>query len=250
MYLPVALTPGMWGVDTSAKLTAALLDELLATDLHAVFPAAPKGTFASFVGRYGPLPGNSAAEDIDPQERLLIATRKVILILFQHVRGGSWLATGPQGAADAAYVATYAKAAGYAPVDGYPTPSIFKDMESVANPGPQALECMQQFMQTMQGLGFQPPGYNGFDCGITPDQWAALNTPVMCDAGDRKPPTGKAFVIKQHAQVKIGGVYFDVDEVLPNPELAGVVYGMAEVDVEQAPPTDPNPHLDPSGPAA
>jgi hypothetical protein len=28
------------------------------------------------------------------------------------------------------------------------------------------------------------------------------------------------------------------------------VYGMAVVDVEQAPPTDPNPHLDPSGPAA
>ncbi len=250
LYLPVALTPGMWGVDTTYKLTLqpGLLDKLCAVDLHDYCPAAPKATPIDFFGRYVPLPGNEPGWDIDGTERAEIAARKRLLLLFQHVRGGSWTASAAQGAADAVFGTNYAKAHGYAPVPGYPPPAVIKDMESVGNPGPDAVACMQQYIIAARAAGFQPPGYEGFDSGLTTAQWAAMGVPVMSDYGARTPPPGRGFAIKQHPQVKIFGIEFDVDEVLP--DLTGdLIYGMGAVDVEIA--DDPgDPHVDPSGAAA
>ena len=246
MYAPVALTPGLWGVDTSARLTPALLDQLLTVDLHDFCASAPKGTAIDFFGRYVPLPYNGVGNDVTSAELQAIAARKRKVVLFQHVRAGSWMASPQQGADDAVHAAAYAKSVGYAPLDGYPGPAIVKDMESVANPGPAAVGCMRSYIDAMQAHGFQAPGYCGFASGLTPAQWSALGVPVMSDFGQRQPPPGRGFAIKQHPEVVIFGVRFDVDEILA--DLTGAfVYAMGDIEINE--PSPPEPHIDPTGPS-
>jgi hypothetical protein len=144
-----------------------------------------------------------------------------------------------QGAADAMHVVAHARSVGYVPYLGDPPPAIIKDMENLANPGPNAVACMQAYMRVLRTAGYQAPGYCGFNSGLTPEQWTAMVTPVMSDFGPRKPPPGRGFAIKQHAQVKIFGTDFDLDEVLV--DLTGdQIVAMGNVELND--PSPPEPH--------
>ena len=218
-YVPIALD-GCWGVDTSAKLSASAIQALAsATVLGQPIRAVCRYVF------FGPPKGG----DIDELELERIRTAGLVLWLAQHVRSGSWVASGPLGAVDGQWAVRNALAAGYAPVAASPPPALCLDMESVRNPGPDAVAHALQWRDVVALAGFRPVVYIGFDCGLTPAELATLGVPIWSDYGTRVPPPGRGFAGKQHSQTTVAGVGVDPDEF--HADMAGeCVYGMGEAD--------------------
>ena len=176
MLLPTEI-PDCWGVDTSGPISPARLAMLLRVDLHDFYEGCPSGTGVGFFGRYGPLPGVNPGADITRGELALLAPHAPV-VLFQHVRFDHWIASAAQGAADGSHLASYVKGEGYAPVDGYPAPSLIKDCEAVGNPGPSCVAATQAFGDAVAGLGFGRSAYRGFDPGLSDAEFAALGWPL------------------------------------------------------------------------
>jgi hypothetical protein len=191
-----------WGCDTNTKLTAAGAAALARADYN--------GHPMRFVWRYVPLPGNSAAGDIDAVELDAIVGAGLLLLLVQHCRKGSWLASGDQGRGDGALAAAHAKGAGY--VDGG---CIALDLESVANGGlPVAAHC-DAWCQAVIAGGYRPVVYVGFSCGLTPDQLYELPfvDRYWSDYGQRRVST-RGFCCRQYPQTTIAGISVDPDQAL------------------------------------
>ena len=226
---PIAI-PLVWGFDTSGKITPAMLEVLTRVDMHEFFPEAPVGTRPRILSGYCPLPGNAPGWDLTGADVALRASAGYLVLAFQHVRGGSWVATAAQGLLDGQYACEYLEAIGYRGAVGGLLPSAIKDCESVANPGPGAVSAMQAFKAACMTSGKLGAGaYNGFDSGLTPQQFADLGIPIARDAGDRSPPPGRGFAYEQRPQVVVGGMTFD--PVCARPDLAGDAFiGMGDAD--------------------
>ena len=239
MLLPVQI-PDVWGVDTSSPISPARLAVLMTVDLRDFYPGAPKGSGVGFFGRYGPLPGVNPGQDISRAELALLAPRAPV-VLFQHVRFDHWIASAAQGTADAQHLAAHALSVGYAPVDGYPAPSLIKDCEAVGNPGPACVACTQAFHDAIDAASYGPSAYRGFDPGLTDAQFAALGCPLCSSTPVNPPPPGRGFAYCQVRQVVIDGQSFDV--AWHRADLAGArLVGIADITM------DVEPHVDPSGP--
>ncbi len=221
-----------WGFDTSAKITPALLAALMRVDMHDYFPEAPKATPPGVLGRYGPLPENGPGNDLDAAELDMLASVATVVV-FQHVRAGSWIASAQQGQADAEHILQYLQSIGWSGAA-----HVVKDCESCANSG---LSAMQAFMQACAAWDALGAAYNGFAAGITPEQFAALGVPVARDAGDRTPPPGRGFCYEQRPQVMIAGTYFD-PVCTTNDLLGQSLIGMA---APRAADGGPDLHVDP-----
>ena len=218
-YLPVALD-GVWGVDTAHKLSS--------SDIQALSTATVLGRPIRAVCRYvffGPPKGG----DIDEQELQRIRSAGLVLWLAQHCRSGSWVASGPLGAADGQWAVRNALGAGYGPVAGAPPPALCLDLESVRNPGPDAVAHALQWRDVVALAGFRPVVYIGFDAGLTLSEQALLGVPLWSDFGPRSPPPGRGFAGKQHPQCVVRGIGVDPDEF--HADLMGeAIYGMGEAD--------------------
>ena len=242
-YAAVTIPDGVWGVDTSGKLTAALLDKLLSTDLHTLCPAAPPGTFVEVILRYVGLHG-PARGDIDPDELALILNhpKRPILMLVQHVLAGSWTASLALGTQHGQAAAADAKAAGY-DASQYGALSLICDMESLANEGAPVLAYVSGRLSVTAGDGFGPGVYKGFDDGVTGQQLLDLNCPLWAAPGQASLPGGATFAALQHGQVTIGGMDYDIDEFHIDSRGHAFV-GLQYVDLADIISSDP--HIDPS----
>lgn len=177
--------------------------------------------------------------DIDPAELNAIRLAGLTLLLVQHVRSGSWEASQSLGTQDAVWATRNARAAGYAPVEGCPAPCLALDMESLRNPGPDAVAHAVAWCDVVSRDGFRPVVYEGFDCGLTASELAALGVPLWSDFGPRTPPPGRGFCCKQASEVVVAGVTIDPDHAYP--DLTGeALVGMGEVaEVNVEGPGDP-----------
>jgi hypothetical protein len=186
-------------VDTAGKMTAALI--------QAVSAAGYTG-----IARYVPLPGVSAAKDIDAAELNSILEAGLGLLLVQHSRYPNWDPTQASGVKDAQSALQYAKAAGY-PTNAH----IFLDLEGVrvGTTSADMLAFANDWANTIVGVGYSAGCYVGYDVPLNADQLyydlAKINS-YWSDMGPRA-VSERGFAIKQQAQVVIGGQDFDPDVV-------------------------------------
>lgn len=239
--VPVTL-PTCWGVDTSIRLTEEQYIKLWTTDLRTYSAAARHASpnaavFPDFIGRYGPLYGNGVGQDLTSGE-LVVATqtaqaagRKGGVFMFQHVRAGEkdaagtdigWIPSDDLGLKDAQTIIGYADSIGYSVTyannsAGGLVPHIGQDLENV-RAGHSSLGMAQAWNAFLaNALRVQPAVYNGFNPGMTPEQFASLGCPVCKDAGPRTPPPGRGFVYEQHEWIDIPGIgQFDVAQAQPD----------------------------------
>ncbi len=145
-------TPGPW-CDVSVKLT---LGQAL--------------RFASMgmrgVGRYGPLPGNSTANDLDGEElEMLVFGAGLEVLLFQHPRRVNVI-SAHSGSADAMWISQYASSIGY-PAAAH----VMLDLEGVINstPGQVTTYCVDWARAAVQ-LHYSPGLYVGFSAVLGPQE--------------------------------------------------------------------------------
>jgi hypothetical protein len=239
-YKPVGLA-GMWGLDCDAPLTPTLLQQLETVDLSDFWPGVcPKGTFVQFFERYVPLPGNKIGGDFTLRERDLLITAKKPVVLVQHVRGDiggtpGWPASAAQGDADALYALQYADQLGYTVTwasdwtGATPLPAIVQDIENV-KPGTDSFSSAKAFRARIESAkSARHVIYQGFNCGMDTEQLASVGSMLYSDFGNRTPPPGRAFAMKQHGQKRILGMWFDLDRAMID-DAGEQLYGMADVD--------------------
>jgi hypothetical protein len=206
-YAAVSVPDGVWGVDIDTPLTDAMLDALLSTDLHALVPSAPPGSYPMVIVRYvglqGPARGDISAAEL---QRILDHPKRPILLLVQHVEAGMWVAYAVSGIVHADAAVADAKAAGY-DAAGL---SLIVDMESL-NASISGLSYAQNWLNVTSGDGFGKALYEGFDAGLTGQQLLDLLCPLWSDAGPRVLPGGATFAAKQTRTIKIGGTEYDAN---------------------------------------
>lgn len=145
-------TPGKW-LDTAAKLTLAQALEFRAQGFLGV-------------GRYGPLPGNSTAEDLDAAElEMLVFDAGLEVVLFQHPRRVNVIASH-SGSGDAMWVCQYASSI------RYPTGAhVILDLEGVIGStlGQVTTYCVDWGRAAMQ-LRYSAGLYVGFSAVLGPQE--------------------------------------------------------------------------------
>jgi hypothetical protein len=207
--------PISWGADTSWKLSPDQAERLARSPL-------PNGQAIRFLWRYVGL-GPNGRGDIDRPELEGILAARLILLLVQHCRAGSWLASGSQGATDGEWAARNAGAVGY-PKTG----CLALDLESVANPGAAVQAHALQWCAQVAAAGFEPVIYVGFDCGLSAED--LYNLPNVrrywSDAGPRQ-VTKRGFCCHQFPETTVAGMRVDPDHAFPD-LLGGTLVGAAE----------------------
>jgi len=188
-------TPGAW-VDTSWKLTPSVLSAL-------------KQAGKVGVMRYVPLPGNASAGDISGGEMADILVADLELLLVQHVRRPPWLPQAYSGLLDGQAAADSARAVGYPP-----GAHVFLDLEGAAGQPSDAEKWTNDWAAAVKCEGYLAGLYVGYSALLSPLELYALPDfdCYWSDAGPRQVAT-RGFAIKQGAEVTIGGVTFDLDEV-------------------------------------
>jgi hypothetical protein len=156
MYGGVDVVGDCWGLDTAmaGALSDAQLEAMLKTPL-------PNGQTPKFLWGYVPLPGNTSKWDMTGPRMRAACDMGWIVLLVQHCRSGSWVASAAEGAADGQHAAEYAAAQGY-PSDCHLT----VDDESVRNPGAAAIAHMTAWARQWP----TPMVYEGFAPGLTPQE--------------------------------------------------------------------------------
>lgn len=244
-YSATPIPDGLWGVDCDFELTDAVLDVLLATDLHGLVAAAAPGSHPRVLVRYEGLHGPARGDiTLTELQRILARPERPILLIVQHVLGGSWTASGALGTQHGQAAVANAKLAGY-DASLYGALSLICDLESVANPGPAVLSYVEARMAATDGGAFGRALYKGFDDGLTGQQLLDLLCPLWAAPGQATLPSGATFAAIQHGTIKIGGNEYDADQFSVDSRGYSFV-GLQDVqyvaDVE-----DTDPHIDLTG---
>lgn len=187
-------------LDTAGKLLRPRMQQVVSVGWRGRTPLA--------LGRYGPLPGNSAAGDLDAVELYDAADVFGAVLLYQHVLSGPWAASGSLGALHGAAIALFAQKIGY-PVGA----TIGNDMENLSNVGQPALDYCFEKARAIIKSGWTMATYEGFAAGASSQQLADVpgTLCMISDFGHRKPPT-QGFAMEQHPQETIAGMYFDPND--------------------------------------
>jgi hypothetical protein len=186
-------------VDTSAKLTAGIVGPLVDAGYQGVV-------------RYVHLPGVQGTWDIDPVELKALLDGGLGLMLVQHVRYPGWDPAKCSGAEDAGTAIASAKAAGY-----LAGAHIFVDLEGISGTGDATTQYATDWAAAVVAAGYKAGCYVGYSVPLTPAQLYALENinSYWSDAGPRSVAT-RGFAIKQHAEIHLGGIPFDPDDVAPD----------------------------------
>ncbi len=226
-------------LDTDEKLSASQAKALYSAGARTVI-------------RYVPLPGSAPGWDLDAAELATLTEADLVVVVIQHPRKPQDnVLSAATGASDAAAAIAYCRQIGYVQqADGL-------DMEGVKNPGPSSFAHALTWVTDVLSAGYGALVYFGYSCGVTSaqaDQIAGLGAVVFwCDAGAYKlrPTPARGYALKQGLQSAMAGVDIDRDDLLQ----PGVIFGLAaasgsgsDSDEELAPASDPEPHVDPSGP--
>jgi len=215
-------------VDTNEKLTAASATAI-------------KAAGAGTVMRYGPLPGMSAAGDLDLTELTLSAKAGLVVCVIQHPRLPEYnVLSAATGLGDAQHLVAWAKTISFVCPDIQL--SLGLDMEGVKNAGPDSFAHALAWVKFVRSAGYRALVYCGYDPGLTSaqcDQLAMAGADVRfwCDAGpyEDRPAPSIGYAWKQHLPSKLAGVDVDRNDVLQD----GVVWGLGWVDDVPADPDDP-----------
>lgn len=205
--------PSGWGFDASCKLTG-IAEKCVATPL-------PNGQRIGFVFRYVSLSSPYYKVDIDTVERDEILSTGATLLLVQHVRLPSWIATAALGAQQGNVAGEHAKSIGYP--DGA---MLFVDLEGVGDVGGPVDEYITSWAYSVQAYNLIPCLYQGYACGIDPltlSQHTEYGG-FWSDFGPRTNPVG--FMCKQHPQVSHCGIGVDPDECFAD-SLGRTLVGMS-----------------------
>jgi hypothetical protein len=187
-------------VDTSAKLTAPVIQQVAAGDYIGIV-------------RYVPLPGLSAAQDIDAAELRTILDAGLGVMLVQHVRFPGWDPRNRSGKTDALAAIEQAEVAQYLS-GGH----IFLDLEGIKGTAQDTKRFAEDWAATIVDAGYCAGCYVGFGVPLNAVQLYNLHDihSYWSDAGARSVAT-RGFAMKQMVpEVQIGGIGFDVDAVAPD----------------------------------
>lgn len=226
----VVALPRGWAFDTNAKLTRASARAMLL----APFPGTPRVA----VGRYLSL-GAPSPKDLTIEERdEIFDAGWPAIFLVQHVNYPDWIANSQLGTQHGLAAARHAQL-----IEAPPGTDIAPDIEGLGNSGALAYDYLCYWADAVRYLGYEvtpdlvadPPGYgvrpyDGYDDGL-PAVYKSLllqrgvvaANKWWSDFGPRTLPAPEQYSMKQHAQITLGGVKVDPDEVL----LDGVVTAMA-----------------------
>lgn len=219
-YGGVDVSQDCWGFDTAVLnvLSDAQLTALFTTPLPQGHPGA--GQFLEFAWGYAPLPGNASKWDITgPRLRAIADMTNGAGVpckagIVQHCRGGMWVASADEGAADGQHAGEYASAQGYTD-DCHLAP----DDEAIKNPGPDAIAHFTAWCSKWK----TPCLYEGFAPGMSAQQeyelpdvfayWGALGPWNVATRGVR---------CRQGATIVHCGVSIDPDHATPD-AMGGVL---------------------------
>jgi hypothetical protein len=226
---PVALSRG-WAFDTNTKLSR----ESAHAILHAPFVGAPRVA----IGRYLSL-GAPSPSDLSIQERDdIFDAGWPAIFLVQHVNYPDWQADSRLGTQHGQAAARHAQI-----IEAPFGVDISPDIEGLGNGGAAAYDYLCYWADAVRYLGYEvtdalvanPPGYSvrpydGYDDGLAWQYKSLLLTRGIVaankwwsDFGPRTLPPPEVYSMKQHAQIMLGGVSVDPDEIL----LDNVVIAMA-----------------------
>jgi len=207
-------------VDTDTKVSASEAKAMRAAGAGAVI-------------RYGPLPGNSAAQDLDAVELAGLTNEDLVVVVVQHTREEEDNElSASTGAGDAQHLLTWCQLVGYVTPGGQPPVTLGLDMEGVKNPS-GAFPHAQAWISKVLAAGYRAMVYVGFASGLTSAECDALaamgDVRFWCDAGPYKlrPAPSLGFALKQDPPSTLAGVGVDKNDVLQ----PGVVWGLGRMDV-------------------
>jgi hypothetical protein len=216
-YGGVDIAGDCWGVDTAmaGTLTDGQLQRMKDTPL-------PNGQLPVFIWGYVPLPGNSSRWDMTGERMRAAADMGWIVLLVQHCRAGSWMASAGQGAADGAFAADYATQQGY-PSDCH----LAADDEAVATPGTPSIQHFTEWCKHWPSACI----YEGFAPGMSPTQLYEIPD-VQCYWGAYGPwyVSKRGVRCRQGLQITHAGVGVDPDHASPD-ALGGVLRGFGRLDL-------------------
>lgn len=205
-------------VDTSTKLSRSLAEGLWAAGVRGVWRY-------FFFG--SPRPG-----DLDAAELQMLLGLGFWVGGVQHVPFPGWHSDGPTGKAHAQACVANAIRAGFVTPDGCHPVALALDCEGAGNP-PGMPDYARNGFQVRAQHGYQNVGYMGYDSGLRGADLDAMNADTSC--GDpawwcdfatmaSRPAPKKGYAGHQRAQQAIAGIGVDVDTVLQD----GVLYGLVE----------------------
>ncbi len=208
MLIQADVVPQGLIVDTDVKCTPAIISAVKAAGYRGII-------------RYVPLPGVSAAEDIDAAELESILLQDMGSFWVQHPRFPGWNPAEHDAETDALCACAAAKAAGYvAGTTGY------VDCEGLA-PGVTAAQAFyynSKWAHVVVGEGFLAGLYDGYSNPETPLQLYEIRDvhTYWSDMANRKVAV-RGTAVLQGAEITIAGVPFDLDTVR-NDNLGGRPY--------------------------
>lgn len=214
--------PACWGVDLAMAgvLTDSQIKAILETPL-------PNGALPVVIAGYAPLPGQRpSAWDMTAAQAARICDRGGLVVLVQHCRKGTWVASEATGRADGKCAGQYAR-----DVVGYPADArLFLDDEAVSNPGPAAIAHVSGWHD--EAAAFCLPGeYEGFDPGLSPDD-QYLRSGFDCFWGAYGPwnVSVRGVACRQGLTIQHAGFAVDPNQYMPD-KLGGVVRAMGRLDL-------------------
>ena len=172
----------------------------------------------------------------------------------QHVPLPGWHADGPTGLAHAQAAVANAIRAGFVTPDGCHPIALALDCEGVGNPGPGMVDYARAGFQVRTEHGYQNVGYMGYDSGLKGSDLDGFNASASCGDPEwwadfatlsSRPAPQKGYTGHQKPQSTIAGVGVDVDMVLRDGALYGLVQSAAAADSEEVitkvdPPDEPH----------
>ncbi len=202
--------------------------------------AGVRGVFRYFF--FGPArPG-----DLDAAELQMLLALGFWVGAVQHVPLPGWWADLGTGLGHAQSVVANAIRAGYVTPDGQHPVTIAIDMEGVKNPGAGCVDYCRVGMQVRASHGYANLGYCGYDSGLGSADLELLTADETCGCPDppewwcdyaslaQRPVPPRGYALHQKPQSTIAGVGVDVDQVLRD----GVIWGLVSRDLNQEP-SDP-----------
>ena len=196
MGLIAAPAPVGLGVDTNSRVSPYVAR---------VLRAAGK----VWIGRYLPLPNNSAVNDLSAYELETLTAEGLAVSVVQHVRSGHWNPAEHSGRGDAVTAVNHALSVGF-PLGAH----LYLDLESMSGTAEDAILFANEWAATVKEGGYRAGLYHGFDVVLNSSQlfhdlifdsyWAAPGPWAVAVRGS---------AIKQGLTLTIAGLDFDVDEI-------------------------------------
>jgi hypothetical protein len=178
--------------------------------------------------------GPARPGDLDGAELQILLGLGFWVGCVQHVPKESWHADISTGLAHAQSSVSNAIRAGYVTPEGQHPVALALDMEGIGNPGASSLAYARVSLQVRHTQGYQGVVYCGYDSGLKSEDLDSLNDDESCGGSmlewwcdfaplTSRPVPARGYAGHQKPQSVLGGVPVDVDQVLRDNAIYGLV---------------------------